>query len=106
KPETSMEECCRILEEKRIRRGPVVHDRGSWGGVVAGAGVGLCTGGEVGGCYFGQICEPRGSSSAAGNRYTRVTEQGSSKGEWLWLRIIRERKPMGTEIGSKNQNCR
>src|SRR5260370_9436672 len=28
-PETSLEECCRIMEEKLIRRVPVVNDRGS-----------------------------------------------------------------------------
>jgi len=65
KPETTMEECCRILEEKQIRRVPVVNDRGSCVGILAVADVALHTGRNVAGHIVTQISEPTASSSAA-----------------------------------------
>ena len=38
-PETSLDECCRVLEEKQIRRVPVVDASGSCCGIVALADV-------------------------------------------------------------------
>jgi CBS domain-containing protein len=38
-PEMSLEECCRIMEEKQLRRVPVVDQRGSCCGIVAQADI-------------------------------------------------------------------
>ena len=38
-PETSMEDCCGLLQEKQIRRVPVVDDRGSCCGIVSQADI-------------------------------------------------------------------
>src|SRR6266576_6449689 len=42
-PDMSLEECCRIMEEKLIRRVPVVNERGSCCGIVSLADVALQT---------------------------------------------------------------
>jgi len=42
-PEMSLEDCCRIMEEKQIRRIPVVDERGSCCGIVAQADIALKT---------------------------------------------------------------
>lgn len=34
-PESPIEECCRLLEEKRVRRAPVIDDHGRCCGIVA-----------------------------------------------------------------------
>jgi CBS domain-containing protein len=38
-PETSLEECCRIMEEKQIRRVPVVDESGTCCGIVSQADI-------------------------------------------------------------------
>jgi CBS domain-containing protein len=40
-PEMSLEECCRIMEEKQLRRVPVVDQRGYCCGIVAQADIAL-----------------------------------------------------------------
>src|SRR6266850_7324190 len=40
-PDISLEECCRIMEEKLIRRVPVVDERGSCCGIIALADIAL-----------------------------------------------------------------
>jgi len=40
-PDMSLEECCRIMEEKQLRRVPVVDQRGSCCGIVAQADIAL-----------------------------------------------------------------
>jgi CBS domain-containing protein len=42
-PEMSLEECCRIMEERQIRRVPVVDERGSCCGIIAQADIALKT---------------------------------------------------------------
>ena len=39
KPETSIEDCCRVLEENQIRRVPVVDQSGRCGGIVSQADI-------------------------------------------------------------------
>src|SRR2546423_13660603 len=48
-PDMSLEECCRIMEEKLIRRVPVVDDRGACVGMLAVAELGVPPGREGGG---------------------------------------------------------
>ncbi len=40
-PETSLEECCQVLEDHQIRRAPVVDEQGRCCGVVAQADIAL-----------------------------------------------------------------
>jgi CBS domain-containing protein len=65
KPDMSLEECCRIMEEKLIRRVPVVDDRGACVGILALADVALHTGKNVAGHIVREVSEPTSSSSAA-----------------------------------------
>ena len=64
-PDMSLEECCRIMEEKLIRRLPVVDDRGSCIGIVALADISLHTGKNVAGHIVREVSEPTSSASAA-----------------------------------------
>ena len=64
-PDMSLEECCRIMEEKLIRRVPVVNDRGSCVGIIALADIALHTGKNVAGHIVKEVSEPTSSSSAA-----------------------------------------
>jgi CBS-domain-containing membrane protein len=64
-PETSVEECCRLMEAKRVRRIPVVNERGSCCGIVALADVALLTGKRVAGEIIKEVSEPTLAASAA-----------------------------------------
>jgi CBS domain-containing protein len=64
KPEMSLEEACRLMEEKLIRRVPVVNDRGSCVGILALADVALHTGKNVAGHIVREVSEPTSSASA------------------------------------------
>jgi CBS domain-containing protein len=63
--EMSLEECCRLMEEKLIRRVLVVDDRGSIAGIVALADIALHTGKNVAGHIVKEVSEPTSSASAA-----------------------------------------
>jgi len=63
-PEMSLEECCRIMEEKLIRRVPVVNERGSCCGIVSLADVALQTRERVAGEVVMEVSEPTKSASA------------------------------------------
>jgi CBS domain-containing protein len=65
KQDISLEECCRIMEEKLIRRVPVVDDRGSCVGIIALADIALHTGKNVAGHIVKEVSEPTSSASAA-----------------------------------------
>jgi CBS domain-containing protein len=64
-PDTLLEECCRIMEEKLIRRVPVVDDRGSCVGIIALADIALHTGKNVAGHIVREVSGPTSSASAA-----------------------------------------
>src|SRR5438445_12001009 len=63
-PDMSLEECCRIMEEKLIRRVPVVDDRGDCVGMLALADVALHTGKNVAGHIVKEVSEPTSAASA------------------------------------------
>jgi CBS domain-containing protein len=63
-PEMSLEECCKIMEEKLIRRMPVVDDRGSCVGIIALADIAIHTGKNVAGHIVREVSEPTLSASA------------------------------------------
>lgn len=63
-PDMSLEECCKIMEEKLIRRVPVVDDRGGCVGIVAVADIALHTGKNVAGHIVREVSEPTLSASA------------------------------------------
>jgi CBS domain-containing protein len=63
-PDMSLEECCRIMEEKLIRRVPVVDDRGACVGMIAIADIALHTGKNVAGHIVREVSEPTLSASA------------------------------------------
>lgn len=64
-PDMSLEECCRIMEEKLIRRVPVVNDRGACVGIIALADIALHTGKNVAGHIVREVSEPTLTASAA-----------------------------------------
>ena len=63
-PNMSLEECCRIMEEKLIRRVPVVDDRGACVGMLAVADIALHTGKNVAGHIVTEVSQPTLSASA------------------------------------------
>ena len=63
-PDMSLEECCRIMEEKLIRRVPVVDDRGACVGMLAVADVARHTGKNTAGHIVKEVSEPTSSASA------------------------------------------
>ncbi len=63
-PDMSLEECCRIMEEKLIRRLPVVNERGSCCGMVSLADVALQTRERIAGEVVKEVSEPTKSASA------------------------------------------
>jgi CBS domain-containing protein len=65
-PETSLEECCRVLEDNQIRRVPVVDAAGSCCGIVALADIALHTKESVAGEVVKEVSEPSAAASAAG----------------------------------------
>lgn len=65
-PDMSLEECCQIMEEKLIRRVPVVDARGSCCGIVALADIALQAKKSVAGEIVKEVSEPTPSASAAG----------------------------------------
>lgn len=65
-PDMSLEECCKLMEEKLIRRVPVVDDNGACIGIVALADIALHTGKNVAGHVVREVSEPTVGASAAG----------------------------------------
>jgi CBS domain-containing protein len=63
-PDMSIEECCRIMEEKLIRRVPVVDERGSCCGIVALADIALQTRKNVAGEVVKEVSQPTRVASA------------------------------------------
>jgi predicted transcriptional regulator len=63
-PDMSLEECCHIMEEKLIRRVPVVDERGSCVGMLSLADIALHTGKNVAGHVVREVSEPTLSASA------------------------------------------
>ena len=65
-PDTSVDECCRVLEENQIRRVPVVDAGGSCCGIVALADIARHAARRDAGEVVKEVSEPSGSASAAG----------------------------------------
>ena len=63
-PDTSVEECCRIMEEKQIRRVPVVDANGACCGIVALADLAREAKSGVAGEVVKEVSEPSKSTSA------------------------------------------
>ncbi|MDT4966031.1 MAG: hypothetical protein QOJ64_768 [Acidobacteriota bacterium] len=63
---TPIEECCRIMEEKQIRRVPVVDDSGACCGIVALADIAKSAARQDAGELIKEVSEPGRSTSAAG----------------------------------------
>lgn len=64
-PDMSLEECYQIMEEKRVRRIPVVNEQGSCCGIVALADIALHTGKRVAGEIIKEVSEPTLTASGA-----------------------------------------
>jgi CBS domain-containing protein len=64
-PDASVEECCRLMEEKQIRRVPVVDANGGCCGIVALADLARGARSGVAGEVVKQVSEPGKSASAA-----------------------------------------
>ena len=65
-PDTSLDECCRVLEENQIRRVPVVDASGSCVGIVALADIAQHAAKRDAGEVVKEVSEPSSSASAAG----------------------------------------
>jgi CBS domain-containing protein len=65
-PETSVEECCRILEHNKIRRVPVVDAGGCCCGIVALADIALHAKKNATAEVVKEVSEPSAAASAAG----------------------------------------
>ena len=65
-PNTSLDECCRVLEENQIRRVPVVDENGSCCGIVALADIARHAEKREAGEVVKEVSEPTSSASAAG----------------------------------------
>jgi CBS domain-containing protein len=65
-PEMSVEECCRILEDNKIRRVPVVDAGGCCCGIVALADIALHAKKNATAEVVKEVSEPSASASAAG----------------------------------------
>ena len=66
RPDTPLEECCRVLEEKQIRRVPVVDEDGSCCGIVALADIAKHAKKRETAEVVREVSEPSSSASAAG----------------------------------------
>lgn len=67
-PDMSLEECCKTMEEKLIRRVPVVDESGACIGIVSLADISLHTGKNVAGHVVREVSEPTVGASAAGRQ--------------------------------------
>lgn len=65
-PETSVDDCCRTMEDNRIRRVPVVDDSGSCCGIVAQADIVRRESEDQAAAVVGDISEPTKEASAVG----------------------------------------
>lgn len=63
-PDATLEECSRVMEENRIRRVPVVDDRGLICGIVSQADIALAAGTKDAGRLVTTLSEPTASPSA------------------------------------------
>lgn len=65
-PTTSLDECCRVMEDKQIRRVPVVDESGACCGIVALADIVKHAGKGDAGEVVKEVSEPTRSATAAG----------------------------------------
>lgn len=65
KPDTTIDACCNLMEEKQIRRVPVVDESGACCGIVALADIAKHAGKSDAGELVKEVSEPTRSSSAA-----------------------------------------
>lgn len=64
-PETDLEECCRLMEERQIRRIPVVDENGVCCGIVAQADIALRGDTEETGTLVRDVSRPNGNTLGA-----------------------------------------
>lgn len=67
-PDTSVEDCCRVMEENQIRRVPVVDGNGGCCGMVAQADVALQAGEQMAGGVVRDVSQPSEEASRASSR--------------------------------------
>lgn len=67
RPDTSIDECERLMEENQIRRVPVVNDDGTCCGIVAQADIALHADAKETGAVLRDISRPGGSHTHAGS---------------------------------------
>ena len=65
-PETALEECCKVMEEKQIRRVPVVDESGACCGIVSVADIAKHAEKRETGAVVKEVSEPSSSASATG----------------------------------------
>jgi CBS domain-containing protein len=66
RPDTSLEELCRTLEQHQIRRAPVVDDAGCCCGVVSQADIARVAGRKVAGEVVHEVSRPTSAPSRVG----------------------------------------
>jgi CBS domain-containing protein len=67
-PDMSIDECCQAMEDKLIRRVPVVDDNGAVVGIVALADIARLTKKSVAGEIVKEVSEPTSAASAASGK--------------------------------------
>lgn len=65
-PETSLEECCRLMEEKQVRRIPVVDSKGACCGIVSQADIALHADTKEAGSLVRDVSRRTGAPSQLG----------------------------------------
>lgn len=67
-PDTSVEDCCRTMEQNQVRRVPVVDEQGGCCGMVAQADVARETSEQMTGDLVRDVSQPSTEASRASNR--------------------------------------
>lgn len=67
-PDTSVEDCCRTMEQNQVRRVPVVDEQGGCCGMVAQADVARETSEQMTGDLVRDVSQPSAEASRASNR--------------------------------------
>lgn len=94
-PETSIGECCRLMEEFQIRRIPVVDKNGACCGIVAQADVARCAPEYEAASLVKEVSLPAPQRAIQERAYQLYIEGGSQSGHEIENWIVAEREFAG-----------
>ena len=105
--ETSLEECCQLMEQNQIRRIPVVDERGACCGIVAQADMARCAPEHQAVALLKEVSLPAPQRAIQERAYQLFIEHGSQPGRELenWILAEREfagqRNPRAAELAGR-----